>query len=304
MRARGDCNLRAAAIWQRANQASAARTRLHNPKPNPPLSARPRFCQMMWRLNFLVFFCCVVLQVRRGPRAPAGWAPFRQRTPAAPGLGILSATSDKLPGPLLPQHLGLRMLPPTPRICLPPPSTRTSTCCTTSAPCTRSSPSWCTARWPSRRTSTRATPGSGPSEWQAAPAARPQPPRPPVHMCVPLACSKGMARKRATPAGTHARAAACPHVACARLAPHLRILGCFATVFVFWDIKAVFYALWSPFDFIMGYTDPRKPSGDRMHGERGCSACSRGDSDLRVVVEGTRTCCADRVGETSSHQPS
>ncbi len=21
-----------------------------------------RFCQMMWRLNFLVFFCCVVLQ--------------------------------------------------------------------------------------------------------------------------------------------------------------------------------------------------------------------------------------------------
>lgn len=26
------------------------------------LSADPRFCQMMWRLNFLVIFCCVVLQ--------------------------------------------------------------------------------------------------------------------------------------------------------------------------------------------------------------------------------------------------
>jgi len=38
-------------------------------------------------------------------------------------------------------------------------------------------------------------------------------------------------------------------------------------VFVCWDIKSVFYALWSPFDRIMGYTDPRKPTGDRMHGE-------------------------------------
>ena len=28
-------------------------------KPTPAV----RFAQMMWRLNFLVFFCCVVLQV-------------------------------------------------------------------------------------------------------------------------------------------------------------------------------------------------------------------------------------------------
>lgn len=51
--------------------------------------------------------------------------------------------------------------------------------------------------------------------------------------------------------------------------PHLRrprIGLSFATVFVFWDIKPVFYAVWAPFDAIMGYTDPRKPSGDRMHG--------------------------------------
>jgi hypothetical protein len=36
-------------------------------------------------------------------------------------------------------------------------------------------------------------------------------------------------------------------------------------VFAAWDIKAVFYALWTPFDALMGYTDPRKPDGDRMH---------------------------------------
>ena len=43
---------------------------------------------------------------------------------------------------------------------------------------------------------------------------------------------------------------------------------------IFWDIKRVFYALWSPFDFVMGYTDPRKPSGDRMHGARGALLAS------------------------------
>lgn len=45
-----------------------------------------------------------------------------------------------------------------------------------------------------------------------------------------------------------------------------RILISFAVVFLFWDVKAVFYALWSPFTFIMGYSDPRKPTDDKLKG--------------------------------------
>jgi hypothetical protein len=41
----------------------------------------------------------------------------------------------------------------------------------------------------------------------------------------------------------------------------------FAAIFVLWDMKPVFYALWSPFDWLVGYTDPRKPGADRLHGE-------------------------------------
>lgn len=47
-----------------------------------------------------------------------------------------------------------------------------------------------------------------------------------------------------------------------------RIGLCLATVFVFWDIKPVFYAVWAPFDAIMGYTDPRNPDKHRLHGAR------------------------------------
>jgi len=36
---------------------------------------------------------------------------------------------------------------------------------------------------------------------------------------------------------------------------------------VCWDIKSVFYAIWSPLTFLMGYNDPRKPSDDLLHGE-------------------------------------
>jgi hypothetical protein len=45
-----------------------------------------------------------------------------------------------------------------------------------------------------------------------------------------------------------------------------RMLIAFAVVFVFWDIKAVFYALWRPFTFVMGYSDPRKPTDDKLRG--------------------------------------
>ena len=45
-----------------------------------------------------------------------------------------------------------------------------------------------------------------------------------------------------------------------------RIGLCFALVFVCWDLKPVFYAIWSPFTFLMGYNDPRKPTNDLLHG--------------------------------------
>lgn len=40
-------------------------------------------------------------------------------------------------------------------------------------------------------------------------------------------------------------------------------------IFVLWDMKSVFYTIWTPFDWLVGYTDPRKPSDDRLHGELG-----------------------------------
>jgi hypothetical protein len=45
-----------------------------------------------------------------------------------------------------------------------------------------------------------------------------------------------------------------------------RITLCFLLIYVFWDIKAVFYAVWSPFTFLVGYNDPRKPIDDLLHG--------------------------------------
>ena len=46
-----------------------------------------------------------------------------------------------------------------------------------------------------------------------------------------------------------------------------RLLGCVAVVFVCWDIKLVFYAIWSPFTWFVGYSDPRKPNADLLHGQ-------------------------------------
>jgi hypothetical protein len=43
----------------------------------------------------------------------------------------------------------------------------------------------------------------------------------------------------------------------------------FAFVFVFWDLRPVFYAVWRPFGSLVYYLDPRKPRDkqDPMHGE-------------------------------------
>ena len=42
-------------------------------------------------------------------------------------------------------------------------------------------------------------------------------------------------------------------------------------VLVLWDMKAVFYAIWSPLNFLMGYSDPRKPTDDTLYGQ--CVMC-------------------------------
>lgn len=47
-----------------------------------------------------------------------------------------------------------------------------------------------------------------------------------------------------------------------------RIGLCLLLIYVCWDIKAVFYAIWSPFMFLVGYNDPRKPTDDLLHGQR------------------------------------
>ncbi|GLC34819.1 hypothetical protein PLESTB_001167700 [Pleodorina starrii] len=45
----------------------------------------------------------------------------------------------------------------------------------------------------------------------------------------------------------------------------VKILLCFAFIFVTWDLKPVFYAIWSPLKFLLGYSDPRNPTDDVLH---------------------------------------
>lgn len=41
-----------------------------------------------------------------------------------------------------------------------------------------------------------------------------------------------------------------------------------ATVFLLWDVKAVFYAIWTPFKWLVAYDDPRRPRDDTLYGEQ------------------------------------
>ena len=45
-----------------------------------------------------------------------------------------------------------------------------------------------------------------------------------------------------------------------------RVALCFGAVFLLWDVRPVFYALWGPLDWLVGYSDPRKAGGDWLHG--------------------------------------
>ncbi len=211
-----------------------------------------RFCQMMWRLNFLVLFCCLALNnsymcaagLARGSRLVVCWlGGGGSITNGRVEAGLHSkACQPGLPGRI-----------PLPLACCRfadrvgcAPNHFLPAGCTTSAPCTRSSPSWCTQVGPS---------GGALLVSQAEFA-------PSLHVfCLAAGSSSAcLPDDQPTPRGwlcsllTQARGCcnapnlgACPFCPAALaigsrynksdLAIWLKIGACVLTVFVFWDIK-------------------------------------------------------------------
>eukprot|EP00892_Ulva_mutabilis_P008402 jgi/Ulvmu1/5934/UM026_0056.1 len=55
------------------------------------------------------------------------------------------------------------------------------------------------------------------------------------------------------------------HLNHSRLGMALKLAACVAMVTIVWDIPAVFYAMWRPLRFLVGYIDPRNPNTDPLH---------------------------------------
>lgn len=54
-----------------------------------------------------------------------------------------------------------------------------------------------------------------------------------------------------------------------------KMAACVGLVVGVWEFKFVFYTIWRPFLFFLGFTDPRRPNPDAMHGEtKSKSNCS------------------------------
>ena len=82
-----------------------------------------------------------------------------------------------------------------------------------------------------------------------------------------------------------------------------RILGSLLVVFVCWDIKPVFYAIWSPFVWLMGYSDPRRPTTDKLYGTTAlCCIHLAATHQIVTPVRQGRMCVGNAFCKSAPHE--